>query len=340
MNEFSACRNLGRVFFAAACPALKIPISLVSGPVWSHGFGPAARPMSNPDALPAAIAGPAWRVHRSVWVAFALLVIVLLAFSRHYEGREIWAEWIPAKGLRQPNYAERIIHQAVFRTPANTWSNLAYVLVGFYAIALAREDRRRCPEPVSGYLRSTPPLGYLFGAACCYLGLASGLYHASLTRWGQQLDVASMYAPLLASLALFAGRAFRGMRARRGWPALEVWPGLVLLVGAACWLLFVFKWSMSATVVLHTLIGLHAVAGVLDFVLARGAMPSRWLGFSLLALAAAVVCRELDIARKFSRPDAILQGHACWHVLTALSLAFLYIYHRNERKKTSATGPG
>jgi predicted membrane channel-forming protein YqfA (hemolysin III family) len=271
-------------------------------------------------------------VHVGVWVAFALLVVVLIGFSRFRDGSDIWAGWIPARGLLQPDYAERILQRAVFRTPANTWSNLAYVLVGFYAIALAWRDRRLGGEERAvAYLRSTPSLGFLFGVACCYLGLASGLYHASLTRLAQQLDVASMYAPLLASLALFLGRAVRNWRKRRGAPAFEVAPVLVLLVVAACWLLFIFKWSMSAKLVLQTLIGLHAVAGLVEISLGRGAMPARWLGFSIVALLVAVVCRELDVARKFSRPDAWLQGHACWHVLTAVSLACVYLYHRNER---------
>jgi len=271
-------------------------------------------------------------VHVGVWVAFALLVVVLIGFSRFRDGSDIWAGWIPARGLLQPDYAERILQRAVFRTPANTWSNLAYVLVGFYAIALAWRDRRLGGEERAvAYLRSTPSLGFLFGVACCYLGLASGLYHASLTRLAQQLDVASMYAPLLASLALFAGRAVRNWRKRRGAPAFDVAPVLVLLVVAACWLLFIFKWSMSAKLVLQTLIGLHAVAGLVEISLGRGAMPARWLGFSIVALLVAVVCRELDVARKFSRPDAWLQGHACWHVLTAVSLACVYLYHRNER---------
>lgn len=271
-------------------------------------------------------------VHVGVWVAFALLVLFLIGFSRLRDGSDIWAGWIPARGLLQPDYAERILQRAVFRTPANTWSNLAYVLVGFYAIALAWRDRRLGGEERAvAYLRSTPSLGFLFGVACCYLGLASGLYHASLTRLAQQLDVASMYAPLLASLALFVGRAVRNWRKRRGAPAFDVAPVLVLLVVAACWLLFIFKWSMSAKLVLQTLIGLHAVAGLVEISLGRGAMPARWLGFSIVALLVAVVCRELDVARKFSRPDAWLQGHACWHVLTAVSLACVYLYHRNER---------
>ena len=50
-------------------------------------------------------------VHGSVWVAFALLVLVLLGFSRLRDGSDIWAGWIPARGLLQPDYAERVLQR-------------------------------------------------------------------------------------------------------------------------------------------------------------------------------------------------------------------------------------
>src|ERR1700750_687688 len=60
------------------------------------------------------------------------------------------------------DYRERV-ESAVIRETQNTWSNLAFVFFG--ALILAR-DRRM-------------PARFL-GAALCALGLASGLYHASL----------------------------------------------------------------------------------------------------------------------------------------------------------------
>ena len=53
-------------------------------------------------------------------------------------------------------------------------------------------------------------------------------------------------------------------------------------------------------------------------------------GFTAVALIAAVICRQLDIAGRFAGPDAWLQGHALWHVLTSLSLGCMYFYHRSE----------
>ena len=48
-------------------------------------------------------------VHVGVGVAFALLVVVRLAFSRLLDGSDIWAGRIPARGLLQPDHAERIL---------------------------------------------------------------------------------------------------------------------------------------------------------------------------------------------------------------------------------------
>jgi hypothetical protein len=51
---------------------------------------------------------------------------------------------------------------------------------------------------------------------------------------------------------------------------------------------------------------------------------------SLAALVAARICWVMDVAGKFSGPDTWLQGHAVWHLLTALSLAAIYLYYRSE----------
>ena len=78
--------------------------------------------------------------------------------------------------------------------------------MGFYAFALGCRDLQGKPPVEGGYLIKTPAMSILFGATCCYLGFGSGLFHASLTRWGQQLDVAAMYSPLVVFIAINLGR--------------------------------------------------------------------------------------------------------------------------------------
>src|SRR6185369_15704209 len=67
------------------------------------------------------------------------------------------------------------VSAAIIREPQNTWSNLAFVFVGVF---VATRDRRTFPR--------------LLGAALGGLGIASGLYHASLLPAWRTVDVALM----------------------------------------------------------------------------------------------------------------------------------------------------
>ena len=272
---------------------------------------------------------PIW-IHGFAWGAILLVTLALAGLSRTGHDRNVWEGWRESSELRHHGYAERVYINEVFRTRANTWSNLAFVLVGLYGIAIGRLDRRHPSSDGAGYLVKTPALSLAFGLACCGLGAGSGLFHASLTRFGQQLDVAAMYPPLLVLIAVTLGRWLpclpRGGHRR----SLPTWPIWIAVVVVASVLLFLYKWSMSSFNVLSTLIACVALCAVLDRFRTSRKLDLRWLGWSGTALIAAVICRQLDIAGRFTGPDAWLQGHALWHLLTGLSLGCMDFYHRSE----------
>jgi hypothetical protein len=284
--------------------------------------------MKNPPDS-SAIAQPVG-IHESVLGAMLLFILLLSVISSAFQGQNVWSGWPESAELRHPAYAERVHVEDVFRTHANTWSNLAYVLVGLYAIAFGWRDRRRKCTADGSCLAHTPQLSLLFGVACCYLGVGSGLFHASLTRWGQQLDVAAMYSPLLVLIAINAGRWLPAVKWSERGRVFPTWPALAGLVLIASFLLHRYKWSMRSGVVLPGLILAVAAFALLDQFQQRRRMAVRWLALSLVALVAAVTCRQLDVAHRFSGPDAWLQGHALWHILTSLSLACMYLYYRSE----------
>ena len=242
----------------------------------------------------------------------------------------MWGDWRESSELRRPVYAERVYIDDVFRTRANTWSNLAYVVVGLYGIAIGWHDLRHPCPGAAGSLAQTPALSLAFGAACCYLGVGSGLFHASLTRLGQQLDVAAMYVPLLVLIAMNLGCWVPHLSVGRRHRNLSTWPILIVLVALASVFLFLYKWSMSSRIVLCTLIGTLGLLAVLDRFRIPRKMGVGWLVWSCLPLVTAVICRQLDIAGRFTGPDAWLQGHALWHILTSLSLGCNYLYYRSE----------
>lgn len=272
---------------------------------------------------------PLW-VHGMALGTFIALTLVLIVVFLVYRDVNVWEGWPAGKGLQNPSYTEAIYEHSVFRTRANTWSNLAYVFVGLYAIAIALYDRRRAWPKESGYIVQTPALTGLFGVACCYLGFGSGIFHASLTRWGQQLDVASMYAPILALIAIGIGmlcpRIPIGGRSRSvpAWPLLA---GLTIVIDA---LLYAYKWSMSSKYVLTTLILMIFIVGAVHATRRYRQFKVRWCVISVIALFAAVFFRQIDVAGRFTGPDAWLQGHVLWHFLTAASLGTGYLFFRSE----------
>ena len=278
------------------------------------------------------MSGLSTRAHGFVWGTVAVVALALLWVTQAAKEQNVWAAWRESGELRRPAYRERIHAGEVFRTRANTWSNLGYIVVGLYGIALGCRDLRQPSR--DAYLLKTPALSLAFGTACCCLGIGSGLFHASLTRLGQQLDVASMYPPLMVMIAVSFGRWIPALPL--GSRTLPTWPVLLVLTTLASGLLYYFKWSMSSPIVLNSLVGSVATLTLLARFCSSRMLDGRWLVASSAALVVAVFCRQLDIAGRFTGPDAWAQGHALWHILTALSLGCVYAFYRSDADSKTA----
>ena len=100
---------------------------------------------------------PLW-VHSVAWGGLLILILILLLVGDRYRGQGFWQAWVESLEFRNPGYSERIHPNDLFRTRANTWSNLAYVLVGFYSLALAFHDRQSSGSVEGNYLVCTPAM--------------------------------------------------------------------------------------------------------------------------------------------------------------------------------------
>ena len=282
-------------------------------------------------------------VHAFAWGGTLLAAIAVILVAAAAEGTGPWEGWDEGRALRRPGYAERVWPDRPIRTRANTFSNLAYVTVGLYACGLALADRRRArlagPDaPPVNIVVATPALSVLFGLSCLWLGFSSGLFHASLTRAGQRLDVAAMYPPLLSLLAIAAARALPPRIGRCFGAVVPTWGVLAAVIVVAEIALWRWKWSMSATTVLSTLIAAMAGVTVAEHLRWPGRFRSAWLGWGACLLAAGIACRQSDVAGSFPvGPESWLQGHALWHLLTAAALATLYLHERSECERGKLT---
>jgi hypothetical protein len=230
----------------------------------------------------------------SAALATAMVAAATFAALAALPSGAVWSRLTPGDCAEYCEASTRCValaERAVVQQPVNTWSNLAYLFVG----ALAW---RRRPAPTRA----------LFVASCAALAAGSFLFHATVTREMQWLDMVGTYAVLVAVLARGTSRAFACADARVALAAL-----------AAMALIAVFKWSIDAWVALPLLLVACAVPTVAW--VRAGHVSARRALAPLGLFAAAFAFRQLDVTRVVCAPEGWLQGHALWHVGTAASLA-------------------
>jgi hypothetical protein len=218
-----------------------------------------------------------------------------------------WSSFAPA--------ASRFCEDAVcgwIREPANTWSNVGFLVAGLAALL--------------GSPRGAPRLMRRFGLVCIFLGLGSAAFHATRTYFGGLLDSAGMQAAAALMLAANARRLFptrdAGASERRDtwtfWSLAALGIALVIAVES-------FERAVDALVM--------GVAGVMEIVIvvkARGRLhrAHRWLAWSWATFIAAYACWWADLHGVACDPAAhVVNGHAAWHLLMAASLSCVQRFH-------------
>lgn len=267
-------------------------------------------------------------------IAFVLCITATLltyVLFVAYRDVNVWEGFRAAKAFLYPVASDPVFPDSIFRTRANAWSNLAYVYVGLFAIVACISDLRR--RSLGNFLAASPEYSLFFGLSCVYLGIGSGIFHASLTHWGQQLDVASMYSTLVALIALNLGRLHPRIARLGGVSTAWLWIPMAIAVDV---LLYLYKWSMSSGVVLPTLIGTVCIFGLAARLRGRTQIDVRWLFGAFATLIIAVGCRRLDAVGPLADPKIWLTGHALWHCYTAACLGCMYVYYRSERADMEA----
>jgi hypothetical protein len=264
---------------------------------------------------------------------FLLFLFVFVLFK----DVPVWADWVPASEFTSPKYAERIYPDSIFRTRMNTWSNLVYIFFGCYAVGLAIYDWKRKLSLDRGYLTFAPIQTFLFGIAGIYLGLGSGFFHASLTRYGQQCDVGAMYATMICMAAIAVGSWLPKIQLPWTRRIYSSWPILAVLVVFGSIYYSYYKWEYSFSEISGYLMGVLLLFAAVSLIQPGKYLQIRWFVAGILAISLGSKIRDLDIAGQFSGPDAIFQGHALWHLVSCLFYVFLFLYFRSEERQESSS---
>jgi hypothetical protein len=229
--------------------------------------------------------------------------------------------WLGPDVGRGANFCEAARDWAV-RQPANSFSNVGFVIAGMLIAGHASVR-----ENLGSVLSARRALATVMACVVVLLGPASAAMHATQSAAGGHLDMLSMY--LIASFAA----AYAGMRWWRGGTTLfaALFAGGVVfceIVGLSHAEIPVVNYSGNLAFAL-----LLTFAVVLEvLIMRRGeARATRWYAYA--SLGSILVAFAIWNATKtwLCDPGSLIQGHAIWHLLGAVSAYFLYRYYASEQ---------
>ena len=211
------------------------------------------------------------------------------------------------------------------KQPANTWSNLGFVVAGLWVVRRAGIDRKSTVRS-SNLVGRSVSLSTLYAALVVFLGPGSMAMHGSGTAWGATTDVLSMLLYIAFPVVYALARLVGGGARTCVWlyVALAGWLGVSLLAGT-----LPFSGSTLYTWLVPAFAGLEVCLYLRNSPVTR---EVRWLGLAGgVFLVALVIWRFSHTGGVFCFPESVVQGHAVWHLLCAVSTAAIYIYYQSER---------
>jgi len=204
--------------------------------------------------------------------------------------------------------------------PINTWSSAAFLLIGTLIISLALWDIKQADK--NNRLKNSPFYGIIFGILVIFVGLGSIYYHARLTYLGQFFDNFGMF--LITTAIFFYGIQYV-YKIKPAFLLLEFFMTNLFLSAAQFYYPVTRRYLFALSVVL-VLIVEYFTGKRRDI-----DRDSRFIYGAVGAMAIGFLIWILDITKILCNPVSLLQGHAVWHILTALAAGLIYLYYRSEK---------
>lgn len=257
------------------------------------------------------------------WIVLAPLVASAASLSvLAWAGHDGWSGDADPCVARDGCYCEEF-RDGPIRQPVNTWSCLAFVFAGLLCAAHAVRNH----DPRGGRLASTVIHPAIFTTSLVLIGPGSMALHASMTKWGGDVDSLSMNAFAAYCLAL-------GLSRRFGWNDARLWTLAILGAAIPLGLRLIPGLPVRREIVFGLLVGTF----ILNEIAPEGRtrpLDRRWAVAAMLCLAVGIGVWSLSIGPAsplchMFGSRGFLQGHALWHCLTAAATACLYPHLRQS----------
>lgn len=219
-----------------------------------------------------------------------------------------WYEAAQKYGAPDIKYCEETIC-SIISEPANTWSNLAIILVGIFITFHTKSIKEKNLN--------------LFGPMVIVLGGVSFLYHMSNNFLTQYFDFIGMYAVL--GLTLFINLVRVNVLKKEKlikYYLLSYLPFTVIV------LIFRF-FHIPIQLTIATIILITLILEFIDFKSNPKTLNDyKVLSYALILFGTAFIFQAIDIKRLYcDSGNHFIQPHALWHVFNALGMGVLYFYY-------------
>lgn len=238
----------------------------------------------------------------------------------------VWSAMTVSQSALKVEYCEFNHPDRFFHQPINTYSNLAYLFFGIIILLLARQDGQNRHTYSPSRLARFPLLSALMGGCFVYLSIGSAFFHASLTYVGQRVDMNATYSILITLVGITLYHVIHAFELS---PSRQVRWVLALLISIVAFLPL-SRLVPSAQLVPGLILLLNAgmVVNYYQFKVER----SLWLVIlGLVLIVVAIYIRRQDVQKVGCDPYSFFQGHALWHLLTALSSFCSYWFFRYRK---------
>lgn len=235
----------------------------------------------------------------------------------------VWAGMTVSQSAVTVEYCEFNRVDRFFHQPINTYSNLAYFFGGVLILLIARQDAKNSDKSPSNRLEAFPLLSALLGACFVYLSLGSAFFHASLTYVGQRVDMNGTYSILITLLGIAVYHVLPPVKlttAQKNRWVLALLITIALFLKLSLW--------VSSSILVPVLILLLNGLMITHYFQFRKQRSIGLVIISFILIVVAIRIRTLDVRKVDCDPYSLLQGHAFWHLLTALSSFCSFLFFR------------
>ena len=174
-------------------------------------------------------------------------------------------------------------------------------------------------------IRSQPTVATLYATLVVLLGPGSMAMHGSGTEWGATADVLSMLLFIAFPAAYSVVRVFGGKGSMFTWIylGLVVLPGIPLLTGVM---------NFSGSTLYQFLLPGIVIAELWRCLRNPGTRQAgRWFLLAIgLFVSGWVIWRLSHTGAPLCDPTSLVQGHAAWHLLSAVATVPLFWYYEAE----------